>query len=66
MLLNLTAPRRLKTKIVSDLYTFFFPDLREIHYIGGADILPAPLDTKRRRLRLGILEAERMKEQGSF
>ncbi|WP_346663900.1 RNA polymerase sporulation sigma factor SigE [uncultured Merdimonas sp.] len=55
MLLNLTAPRRLKTKIVSDLYTFFFPDLREIHYIGGADILPAPLDTKEEAAAIGDL-----------
>lgn len=43
MLMNATVPRRLNLRIVPDFRTFFFPDRREVHYIGGADILPAPL-----------------------
>ena len=44
MLMNATVPRRLNLRIVPDFRTFFFPDRREVHYIGGADILPAPLE----------------------
>ncbi len=43
MMIKMAVPHRFKLKVVSDFRTFFFPDRREVHYIGGADILPAPL-----------------------
>ena len=36
MIMKLTVPRRF-------IRTFLFPESKEVHYIGGADVLPAPL-----------------------
>ena len=37
MIMKLAVPRRV-------IRTFLFPESAEIHYIGGADVLPAPLE----------------------
>lgn len=39
MFANLIMPQRV-------IRTFLFPESKEIHYIGGTDILPAPLDAQ--------------------
>lgn len=62
MLMNATVPRRLNLRIVPDFRTFFFPDRREVHYIGGADILPAPLEQEEEAAAVCDLGTDR-KEQ---
>lgn len=36
MIMKLAVPRRI-------IRTFLFPEVQEVHYIGGTDVLPAPL-----------------------
>lgn len=43
-MMNRALSYGLKWKIVPRVKTFFFPEMQEVYYIGGTDILPAPLD----------------------
>lgn len=40
MVIRVAVPHQFKLKVVPDLRTLFFPDKRDVHYIGGSDILP--------------------------
>lgn len=44
MMIKIAVPHRFKLRVMPDIRSLFFQDQREIHYIGGADILPAPLN----------------------
>lgn len=46
MIIKVAVPHQFKLKVIPDIRTLLFPDNRDIHYIGGSDILPAPLDTE--------------------
>lgn len=59
MMIKMAVPHRFKLKVVSDFRTLFFPDRHEIHYIGGADILPAPLDLEEESAAICQLGSER-------
>lgn len=62
MMIN--AARQVNVSVFSNLKAFLFPENNEVHYIGGADILPAPLaqteEAEAIRL-LGDAEAEQAK-----
>ena len=58
-MIKVAVPHRFKLKVVPDFRTFFFPDRREIQYIGGADILPAPLDLEEEAKAIADLGSER-------
>ena len=58
-MIKVAVPHRFKLKVVPDFRTFFFPDRREIHYIGRADILPAPLDLEEEAKAIADLGSER-------
>ena len=51
------AAGRLKWNVFPQVKTFLFPETREVYYIGGTDILPAPLTSEE--------EAEAIKEIGT-
>ncbi|MDF2510857.1 MAG: sigE [Herbinix sp.] len=57
MLLKLSIPNKLQFRMIPNIRTFFFGQKGEIHYIGGAEILPPPLDPVR--------EAEVIEKLGS-
>ena len=44
MLMKAVMPKKFQLNVIPDFRTFLFPDGGEIHYIGGSDILPAPLE----------------------
>lgn len=44
MLIKISIPNRLQFKVLPGIRNFLFRKKGEIHYIGGADILPPPLD----------------------
>ena len=44
MVIKVAVPHQFKLKVIPDLKTLFFVDRKDIHYIGGSDILPAPLE----------------------
>ncbi len=45
MVIKVAVPHQFKLKVIPDFRTFLFPDRKDIHYIGGSEILPAPLET---------------------
>ncbi len=51
MIVNLCMPKRI-------FRTILFPESQEIHYIGGADVLPAPLDTEEENVAIMMLGTE--------
>ena len=57
MIIKVSIPNRFQLKTVPSFRTVLMPKQGEVHYIGGADILPAPLGSKE--------EAEVLKELGT-
>lgn len=46
MVIRVAVPNQFKVKVMSNFRTMLFPEKREIHYIGGQEVLPAPLETE--------------------
>ena len=46
MVIKVAVPNQFKLNAVLHFRTFLFPEKRDIHYIGGSDVLPAPLETE--------------------
>ena len=44
MLLKISKPNKFQFRMIPDFRSIFFSQRGDIHYIGGADVLPAPLD----------------------
>ncbi len=44
MLLKISIPNKFQFRVIPDFRNLIFKQRGEIHYIGGADVLPAPLD----------------------
>lgn len=57
MIMNVAA-YQFKLNIIPDFRTFLFPEKREVHYIGGSDILPAPLDMEEEAQAIESLGSE--------
>lgn len=47
MLLKLSIPNKFQFRLIPDIRTIIFGHQGEIHYIGGAEVLPPPLDPAR-------------------
>ena len=45
-MMNATVTGRWRWSVIPHIKTFLFPETREIYYIGGTEILPAPLSTE--------------------
>lgn len=46
MIIKIGVPNRFKLKVMSNFRTILFPDRQDIHYIGGSEVLPAPLEVE--------------------
>lgn len=46
MVIKVAVPNQFKLKVMSNFRTLLFPERREIHYIGGSEVLPAPLEAE--------------------
>lgn len=44
MVIKVAMPERFQLKMVPGLSNIFMKNAREVHYIGGSDVLPAPLE----------------------
>ena len=65
MYIKINVPNRFQLKIIPTLYTMLFQREQEVHYIGGAEVLPPPLEAEREReciLLMGDNCAEARKE----
>ena len=43
MVINTVMSHQFKFKFIPGFRTFLFPEKKDIHYIGGSEVLPAPL-----------------------
>ena len=58
MMIKIAVPNQFKLKVMSNFRTFFFPDKKDVHYIGGSDILPAPLEVEEESRAIAMLGTE--------
>ena len=65
MLIKVSMPNHFKFKTVPGFKTLLVKRQGEIHYIGGADILPPPLDTETEARMIQMLGTEQDKEAKS-
>ncbi|MEE1314816.1 MAG: RNA polymerase sporulation sigma factor SigE [Faecalimonas sp.] len=66
MIVNAVIPQQFRWKVLSGFRTILFPEKTEIHYIGGTEVLPAPLEAEEENaaiLQLGTEEAETAKKR---
>jgi RNA polymerase sigma-E factor len=47
MVIKVAIPQKFSFRVISSLQNILFSKLNDIHYIGGTEVLPAPLDTKK-------------------
>ena len=62
MMIKVAVPGHFKMKVFPSFRTVLFPEKAEIHYIGGTDVLPAPLETQDEEWAIQNLTSE-MAEQ---
>ncbi len=62
MIVNIAIPCQFRFKIFTGFRTIIFPEKREIHYIGGTDVLPAPLELEEEDHTIALLETEHAQE----
>lgn len=62
MIIKVSVPNRFQFKAVPSFKTLLFQKQGEVHYIGGADILPAPLDSEHEAKAIAGLGTEQDKE----
>ena len=43
MMIKIAVPNQFKLKVIPSFRTILFPEKKDVHYIGGSDVLPAPL-----------------------
>ena len=55
MMIKVSIPNRFQLKTMPGFRTVLMPKQSEVHYIGGADILPAPLEATQEAQMIGLL-----------
>lgn len=66
MLLKISLPNKLQFRVLPDLKNIIFGQRGDIHYIGGAEVLPAPLDTQEEATVIKCLGTDRDTEAKSI
>ena len=66
MLMKVSMPGHFKFKSVSNLHNVLFSRSGDIHYIGGAEVLPAPLPPSKEQDIINALGTERDQEAKSL
>ena len=57
-MIKVAVPNQFKLKMVPTFRTFLFPETKDVHYIGGSDILPAPLEAEEEAKAIEALGTE--------
>ena len=55
MMIKVEVQDQFKLKVIPNFRTLFFPERGDVHYIGGSDILPAPLEAGEEARAIGML-----------
>ena len=50
MIIKVSIPNRFQFKIIPGIKSFLFSKKGDLHYIGGAEVLPPPLDAKEEQM----------------
>lgn len=58
MIIKVSVPNRFQFKAIPTFKTLMMPNQGEIHYIGGADILPPPLDNEKEAQIIALLGSD--------
>ena len=58
MVIKLAVPNQFRLKMVPTFKSVFLQKEGEVHYIGGADILPPPLESEEESRMIGLLGGE--------
>lgn len=66
MVIKVSIPNKLQFKVVSSMKSIIFAKHGEIHYIGGTEVLPAPLDSEQEAFVIDDLGTENDKEAKSI
>ena len=66
MLIKVAIPNQVQLKLIPSFSTFFVGKQKEIHYIGGAEVLPAPLNAEEEARAIRKLGTEEGKEARSL
>lgn len=62
MYIKVSVPERFQLRIVPTLQNFLFHKTKEIHYIGGAEVLPPPLDAEKETACIEKLQTDEHEE----
>ena len=62
MLVKVAIPKQIQFKIVPNLPEMLFSGQQEIHYIGGSEVLPPPLEPEEEAKAIRNLEGDQEKE----
>ena len=65
MIIKVSIPSRFQLKTAASFRAMLFPSQGEVHYIGGADILPPPLEAEEDGRMIGLLGSEEDKNARS-
>ena len=65
MIIKVSIPSRFQLKTAASFRAMLFPSQGEVHYIGGADILPPPLEAEEEGRMIGLLGSEEDKNARS-
>jgi len=58
MMIKVAVPNQFKLKMIPTFRTILFPEKQDIHYIGGSDVLPAPLEAADEAKAISLLGTE--------
>ncbi len=58
MLVKVSIPNKLQFKFIPGIRNLLFGGFGDVHYIGGAEVLPAPLDSEEEQRMLEKLDTE--------
>ena len=58
MLVKVAMPDKFRLKVIPNFRSVIFPSGGDIHYIGGADILPVPLEEEEESQMISMLSGE--------
>ena len=62
MIIKVAVPQQFKLRVIPDIENLLFGGGREIHYIGGTEVLPPPLEGAHEREMIQELGTERAEE----
>ena len=58
MVIKVAVPHQFKFKVIPNLRTLLFQKEQEVHYIGGSEVLPAPLEAEKENEAIRNLGSE--------